>query len=132
MSELTERLTAAGQQHRGTDLGGLLQWAALHIAAQDEALAEDRESSTTQAQQIAGMEDGLAQACAALESALQAVRAAIPAPLEFARDLAPHINLMHGHGDPDYTTTNGKLSCRHIDLRETKPRKARTTKEKTT
>ena len=40
MSELTEALRTHGQQHRGADLGGVLQWAALHIEAQDEALAE--------------------------------------------------------------------------------------------
>ena len=34
MSELTEALRTHGQQHRGTDLGGLLQWAALHIESQ--------------------------------------------------------------------------------------------------
>ena len=34
MSELTEALRTHGQQHRGADLGGVLQWAALHIAAQ--------------------------------------------------------------------------------------------------
>lgn len=39
MSELTEALRTHGQRHLGTDLGGLLQWAALHIDAQDEALA---------------------------------------------------------------------------------------------
>lgn len=39
MSELTDSLRAHGQRHLGTDLGGLLQWAALHIDAQDEALA---------------------------------------------------------------------------------------------
>ena len=38
MSELTDSLRAHGQRHMGTDLGGLLQWAALHIDAQDEAL----------------------------------------------------------------------------------------------
>ena len=43
MSELTDRLAKAGEQHKGTDLGGLLQWAVLHIADQDEALADVRE-----------------------------------------------------------------------------------------
>ena len=39
MSDLTDSLRAHGQQHQGTDLGGVLQWAALHIDNQDEALA---------------------------------------------------------------------------------------------
>ena len=33
MSELTEALRTHGRQHRGTDLGGLLQWAALQLFA---------------------------------------------------------------------------------------------------
>lgn len=44
-------------------------------------------------------------------------------PDQFGRDLAPHINLMGGLGDPDYL--NGELSCRHIDTRADKPRPAR-------
>lgn len=42
-------------------------------------------------------------------------------PIDFARDHAPFINLMGGIGDPDYM--KGQLSIRHIDLRESRPRK---------
>ena len=38
MSELTDKLRAAGEANKGTDLGSLLQWAALHIDEQAEAL----------------------------------------------------------------------------------------------
>ena len=38
MSELTDSLRAHGQRHLGTELGGLLQWAALHIDAQDVSI----------------------------------------------------------------------------------------------
>ena len=42
-------------------------------------------------------------------------------PDTFARDYTSHINLMGGlHKDPDYM--RGENSCRHVDLRETKPR----------
>jgi hypothetical protein len=42
-------------------------------------------------------------------------------PDVFARDYTSHINLMGGlHKDPDYM--RGENSCRHVDLRETKPR----------
>ena len=43
-------------------------------------------------------------------------------PVELARDMAPHINLMAGHGDPDYLKSNG-MSIRHVDLRTKKPSK---------
>ena len=42
MSELTDSLRTHGLQHKGTHLGGLLQWAALHIESQDQALADLR------------------------------------------------------------------------------------------
>ena len=42
MSTLTEAIRKHGEAAKGTDLGGVLQWAALHIEAQDEALAELR------------------------------------------------------------------------------------------
>ena len=41
---ITDELRHHGQQHKGTELGKLLQWAALHIESQDEALAELREA----------------------------------------------------------------------------------------
>ena len=47
--------------------------------------------------------------------------------IRMARDLAPYINLMAGHGDPDYLRKNGN-SIRHIDCREAAPRKTRSTK----
>jgi len=43
------------------------------------------------------------------------------APLDFARDNTSFINLMGGIGDPDYM--KGQLSIRHIDTRESRPRK---------
>lgn len=46
------------------------------------------------------------------------------APIDVSRDMSGHINLMAGHGDPDYLTKSGN-SIRHVDLREKPPRKAR-------
>lgn len=45
MSELTDKLLAAAEQNRGTGLGGLLQWASLHVKSQDEALAGLRQEN---------------------------------------------------------------------------------------
>lgn len=72
MSELTDSLHTHGQQNRGTDLGGLLQWAALHIAAQDEALAELREDHARQESVRMGLEAALGAAKEAIEAALAA------------------------------------------------------------
>lgn len=122
MSELTDSLRAHGQQHMGTDLGGLLQWAALHIESQDEALAELREAHAEEENERLRLESAMYHARNAIEEALQAVNHPLCPPVELARDMAGHINLMAAYGDPDYLKSNG-MSVRHIDLRSSKPRK---------
>lgn len=120
MSELTDRLTKASAQHKGTDLGGLLQWAVLHIADQDEALAEVREEHTNEERERLKLERATYDAKVAIEAALAIVSAQLCNPIELGRDMAPHINLMAAHGDPDYLMRNG-MSMRHVDCREEKP-----------
>jgi len=122
MSELVSKLQQAAQQHRGTDLGGLLQWAALHIESQDEALAEVRDEHATEERERIRLENALHASKLHVEQALQTLQAAWCPPVELGRDLAPHINLMAGHGDPDYLKANGK-SIRHTDTRSKAPRK---------
>lgn len=123
---ITKKLTDAAWKHKGTDLGGLLQWAALHIESQDEALAEARGDIEFMEGERRRLELGIAAATLAADAALQALRnAATVDPTEtMSKDMAPHINLMGGMGDPDYLRSNG-MTCRHVDLRETKPRKAK-------
>ena len=121
MSELVQSLRAHGQQHKGTDLGRLLQWAALHIESQDEALAELREAHAEEEAERLRLENALHQAKMAIEAALAAINKPLCPPIELGRDMVPHINLMAGHGDPDYLKPNG-MSVRHVDLRESKPR----------
>ena len=122
MSDLTDALRTHGQQHKGTDLGGLLQWAAPHIESQDEALAELREEHAREERERMGLEGTLGVAKEAIEAALAAINLPLCPPVELGRDCVPHINLMAGHGDPDYLKPNG-MSVRHVDLRSSKPRK---------
>jgi hypothetical protein len=42
------------------------------------------------------------------------------------RGMNTHNNIMGAHGDPDYL--KGDLSCRHVDMRTTKPRKKKEVK----
>jgi len=123
MSELTERLITEAKQNRGTDLGGLLQWAALHIANQDEALAESRAQLERLEQDHEALQDGLKAASDAVETAAKCLQAARPVDMteQFSRDFCGHINLMAGLGDKDYLRPNGQ-SVRHVDLREARPR----------
>lgn len=122
MNTLTDQLRATGEQHKGTELGRLLQWAALHIAAQDEALAELREEHAAEERARLHLERSAHDAKAAIEAALAAISAPLCPPIELGRDLVPHINLMAGHGDPDYLKSNGN-SIRHVDCREDRRKK---------
>lgn len=45
----------------------------------------------------------------------------------FSRDFSGWINLMAGHGDPDYLKSNGQ-SVSHVDLRSKPPRKKKEAK----
>ena len=63
-----------------------------------------------------GLEAALGAAKEAIEAALAAVNRPMCQPVELARDMAGHINLMAAHGDPDYLLKNGKI-VRHIDFR---------------
>ena len=121
MSNLVIRLRTAGQQHSGTNLGGLLQWAALHIEMQNEALADIRQEHADEEKERLRLDNALNAAKTAIEAALAIVNAAMFAQVEIGRDMAPHINLMAGHGDQDYLTKSGE-SIRHVDCRTTKPR----------
>lgn len=127
---LTDALRTHGQQHKGTDLGGLLQWAALHVESQDDALAEVREELAREERQRLGLEVALHHARNAIEAALAAINSPLCPPIELARDYSGHLNLMAAHGDPDYLKPNG-MSVRHIDLRSSKQRKKRADGAKT-
>jgi hypothetical protein len=127
MSELVTALRTHGEQHKGTDLGGLLQWAALHIEDQDVALVDIREEHASEETERLRLESALHDAQQSVEVALAAIRKAFCPPIEFGRDLVPHINLMAGHGDPDYLLPNGN-SVRHVDCRTKKPRKVKADK----
>jgi len=119
--DLITALQTHGQQHKGTDLGGLLQWAVLHIQSQDEAIEELRADFEEEHNERIRFEKAAHDAKSAIDAALAAISDAMPpAPLDFASDHTPYINLMGGLGDPDYM--KGKLSRGHIDTRDTKPR----------
>lgn len=125
MSALTKQLLKAAEQHKGTDIGGLLQWAVLHIDEQAEALADTRQELEDEQNERIRLENAANTAAGQIESALAAIRYSLPVNVDhIGRDMCGHINLMAAQGDPDYLMPNG-MSVRHIDLREKKPRKAK-------
>ena len=122
MSELTDKLKKAVVEHyKGTELGNLLTWAAMHIESQDEALSDLRVELTEEEAERMKLEAALHLTKSKMQEALECLTAAWCPPVELGRDLAPHINLMRAHGDPDYTTKSGQ-SVRHIDTRTDKPK----------
>jgi hypothetical protein len=121
-TDLITALQTHGQQHKGTDLGGVLQWAILHIQSQAEEIEELLDEFEEEHEERLRFERAAHDAKAAIDAALAAITEAMPAgPLDFARDLSGHINLMACHGDSDYLKSKGQ-SIRHIDTRESRPR----------
>ena len=100
----------------------LLRWAILHIQSQNEALEEARQECASEEAERLRLENAAHQAQLLMEQALQAIRYGQQPEIEIGRDMAGHINLMAGHGDPDYLNKSGQ-SIRHTDLREKPPRK---------
>ena len=121
-TDLITALQTHGQLHKGTDLGGVLQWAILHIQSQNEAIEELLDDFEEEHEERLRFEKAAHDAKAAIDAALDQINETMPAPpLDFATDHNSHINLMGFLGDPDYM--KGKLSCGHIDTRESSPRK---------
>lgn len=125
MSELIDALRTHGVQQKGTPLGGILQWAALHIESQDDALADLHEEHAAEEAERLRLERALHDTTAGIEAALAVARLALRPPIDLGRDFVPHINLMGAYGDPDYVKANG-MSIRHTDTRSRKPRKEAT------
>ena len=117
LPSLTDSLEQAAQSHKGTDLGGLIQWAILHIQDQREAiemkesevaflLCENRKMHASIAAIMAKADD-----LSALAYNAHPTRDYVGTV-----DTAPHINIMGGHyRDPDYL--RGKMASSHKDTR---------------
>lgn len=100
MSELIEKLQKAGHEHKGTDLGGLLQWAALHIQSQDESLVELRDELEAESNERMRLERVVFDARQQAEVLSAALRQT--PGIQLAKDNAPHINVMAHHGVEPY------------------------------
>ena len=91
-TDLITALQTHGQQHKGTDLGGLLQWAVLHIQSQADAIEELRDDFEEEHNERLRFEKAAHDAKAAIDAALAAINETMPAqPLDFATDHTSHI-----------------------------------------
>lgn len=109
MSELTDKLRAVGELHAGTDLGGLLEWAALHIADQDAALTEALDEALTESAERIRLERVIFEARQQLAMLSEGLRQ--PTSIQLARDHAPHINIMAHHGVAPYVKKSRKVKA---------------------
>jgi hypothetical protein len=100
MSELVEKLYVQGNENKGTFLGGLMQWAALHIEEQDAALKnlkEEFEAESTERMRLERVVFDARQQAEVLSAALRQTPG-----IQLAKDHAPHINVMAHHGVEPY------------------------------
>lgn len=100
----------------------LLRRARLRIQSQEEALYGIQQELSIEELDRLRLKNAAYKAQLLMEQALQAIRDGQKSVMEIGLDMAGHINLMAGHGDPDDLNKSGQ-SIRHVDLREKPPRK---------
>ena len=110
MSELITRLTIAASDHKGTDLGGLLQWAVLHIQDTDEALSEARKELEQEQAERIRMEEAIYKARGQMQALASELDYSRPVNIKLDKDHAPHINIMAHHGVEPYAKKRRKKS----------------------
>ena len=120
-NQLIERLNQAKDQHHGTDLGGLIQWAILHIEEQNECIEERNQEVEFLLLENKKMHAAIKGIMAMADALSGAAYDAHPTrDYVGAVDTAPHINIMGSYyKDPDYRK-GGKagLATTHVDLRK--------------
>lgn len=126
MTVLTELRAEAAKHPEGSPAKRLLTWAEIHFADSAERILELEEELT----QMDIEREKLRHALGVVRDALDTIKGYANDQAftfredTFARDFAPHINLMGGHGDPDYM--KGDMACRHVDLRSKSTAKKKT------
>ena len=110
MSELITRLTIAASDHKSTDLGGLLQWAVLHIQDTDEALSEARKELEQEQAERIRMEEAIHKAREHMQALASELDYSRPVNIKLDKDHAPHINIMAHHGVEPYAKKRRKKS----------------------
>ena len=105
----------------------LLTWAAIELKDRGEQIEELIETDIARTAECEQLRRALVQGADQLESVVRFMRDAAFTmdSTAFARDFSGWINLMGCSGDSDYLTANKQNPCRHIDLREKPPRKAK-------
>lgn len=88
MSVLTDKLRALAEAQKGTDLGGLLQWAAMHIESLEETLDDARQFWAEEEAERIRLERTLHEAKLQIEGVIELLSKSICPPIDFAKDMA--------------------------------------------
>jgi hypothetical protein len=125
MTALTELREEAALHPEGTRAKRLLTWAEIHFSDSAERILELEEELTAKDIECSNLRIALIKLRDVQEAMATYARDCTHSfnPEIFSRDFAPFINLMGGHGDPDYL--KGDMSCRHVDLRQKAPKKTK-------
>lgn len=124
MTILTELREEAALHPNCSRVKRLLTWAEIHFADSAERILELEDELKSEFKESEKLREALCQIKSGFELIGSFARdRAFRMPTDtFSRDFAGWINLMAGHGDPDYLKSNGQ-SVRHVDLRTKKPNK---------
>lgn len=109
-NKLIAELEKFGLANRGTDLGGLLQWAMLHIQSMNDALDEaNKECEAARSER-----DAVLKTLEAAKSAHSSMNDALRCDLlvnpykTCAADFTSHVNIMMAHGVEPYSKKKRK------------------------
>ena len=111
MSELTDTLhDLAWNHHKGTDLGGTLQWAKLHIESLEEAAAEREQELAAAMRDRQTLLTLLDKARTASDQMRETLAGDfLTDPLKTCgHDITSHVNVMAAHGVAPYARTPKK------------------------
>lgn len=104
MSKITDELETEGAKHKGTDIGKLLQWAALHIKELEETLKDAQAEWQEEMDARIKLEQSIFKAREAAEIMNNALSSCLlVSPYQTcAADFTSHVNVMAAHGVAPY------------------------------
>lgn len=107
---LTDKLDREGNARRGTELGGLLQWAKLHIEGLTETLRERDAELATAIGRLRPMEAELNHLCSVTDEMHSRILKALPMNpfATLAHDRSSFANCMVAHGVQPYAKAKRK------------------------
>lgn len=110
LQKAMDELANTGLANKGTDLGGLLQWAHLHITNLTDALAEIEQERLDAIEARDTMEKELKRLKDIAQGMVHSINNALPCNpyATCAHDITSHVNLMMANGVAPYARAKRK------------------------